>query len=78
MTDTDTETDTIRQAQMAKNAADYFLVELYHLLDGIINLRYKLLCFLTPNKNISKRKALAFNQVKYCNLVLCLGLILLW
>jgi hypothetical protein len=34
---------------------------LYHLLDSITYLKYKLLYFLTPNKKISKRKALAFN-----------------
>ncbi len=35
-------------------------IGLYHPLDGITNLKYKLLCFLTRNKKISKRKALAF------------------
>ncbi len=29
-------------------------IGLYHPLDGITNLRYKLLCFLTPNKKIFK------------------------
>jgi hypothetical protein len=35
---------------------------LYHPLDGNTNLKYKLLCFLTPNKKNSKRKALAYNR----------------
>jgi hypothetical protein len=35
---------------------------LYHSLDGVTNLKYKLLYFLTPYKKISKRKALAFNR----------------
>ncbi len=33
---------------------------LYHPLDGVTNLKYKLLCFFTPNNKFSKRKALAF------------------
>ncbi len=49
---------------------------LYHPLDGKPNLKFKLLCFLTPNKKISKRKALAFNRDRCCHLVLCLWLIL--
>jgi hypothetical protein len=49
---------------------------LYHLLDGDTNLKYKLLCFLTPNKKISKRKVLAFNQDRCCHLALCLRFIL--
>jgi hypothetical protein len=48
---------------------------LYHLLDGDTNLKYKLLSFLTPNKKISKKKALAFNRVRCCHLALCLWLI---
>jgi len=48
---------------------------LYHLLDGDTNLKYKLLCFLTPNKKISKKKALAFNWVRCCHLALCLWLV---
>jgi len=35
---------------------------LYHPLDGVTNLKYKLLYSLTPNKKISKRKTLAFNR----------------
>ena len=49
---------------------------LFHPLDGDTNLKYKLLCFLTPNKKISKKKALAFNLDKCCHLALCLQLIL--
>ncbi len=45
-------------------------------LDGDTNLKCKLLCFLTPNKKISKRKALAFNRDRCCHLALCLWLIL--
>ncbi len=45
---------------------------LYHPLDGDTNLRYKLLCFLTPNKKNSKRKAQAFNRDRCCHLALCL------
>ena len=51
------------------------LIGLHHPLEGITNLRYKLLCFLTPNKKNSKRKALAFNWDRCCHLVLCLWLI---
>jgi hypothetical protein len=49
---------------------------LYHSLDGNTNLKHKLLCFLTSNKKISKKKALAFNRDRCCHLVLCLWLIL--
>jgi hypothetical protein len=49
---------------------------LYHLLDVNTNLKYKLLCFLTPNKKNSTRKALAFNWERWCHLALCLQLIL--
>ncbi len=48
---------------------------LYHPLDGITNLKYKLF-FSTPNKKISKRKALAFNRGRCCHLAICLRLIL--
>ncbi len=50
---------------------------LFHPLDGDTNLKYKMLRFLTPNKKISKKKALAFNQDRCCHLSLCLWLILL-
>ncbi len=49
---------------------------LYHPLDGDTQLKYKLLGFLTPNKQNSKIKALAFNWDRCCHLVLCLQLIL--
>ncbi len=49
---------------------------LYHPLDGDTNLKYKLLCFLTPNKKNSKKKALAFNRDRCCHLALCLQSIL--
>ncbi len=48
----------------------------YYPLDGVTNLKYKLLYFLTPNKNFSKRNALAFSQDRCCHLVICLRLIL--
>ncbi len=48
---------------------------LYHLLDGITNLKYKLLYFLTPNITNSKRKALALNRDRCCHLVICLHLL---
>jgi len=51
------------------------IIGLYQPIDGITNLRYKLLCFLTPNKKISKRKALAFNRDRCCHLVPCFRLI---
>jgi len=35
-----------------------FSIGLYHPLDGITNLKYKLLCFLTPNKK--KDKGISF------------------
>jgi hypothetical protein len=41
------------------------LTGLNHQLDGDTNLKNTLLCFLTPNKKISKKKALAFNQDRY-------------
>jgi hypothetical protein len=49
---------------------------LYHPLDGNTNLKYRLLCFLAPNKKNSERKALAFNWDRCCHLALCLRLIL--
>jgi hypothetical protein len=51
------------------------LIGLYHPLDGITNLKYKLTCFLTINIKISKRNALAFNWDRCFNLALCLRLI---
>ena len=51
---------------------------LYHPLNGDTNCKYKLLCFLTPNKKISNRKALAFNLDRCCHLALCLWLILFY
>jgi hypothetical protein len=36
------------------------LIGLYHSLDGITNLKYTLLCFLTPNKIIFKEKGTSF------------------
>ncbi len=53
------------------------VIGLFHPLDGITNLKYGLLCFLTPNKKKSKRKAIAFNRDRSCHLALCLRLILL-
>jgi len=35
-------------------------MELYHPLDGITNLKYKLLYFLTPNKEKFKEKGTSF------------------
>ncbi len=49
---------------------------LYHPLDGVTSLKCKLLYFLTPNKKISKRKALAFTRDRCCLLAICLRLIL--
>jgi hypothetical protein len=49
---------------------------LYHPLDCVTNLKYKLLYFLARNKKNSKRKALAFNRDRYCHLAICLRLIL--
>ena len=49
---------------------------LYHPLDGATNHKHKLLGFLTPNDNNSKRKAPAFNWDRCCHLALCLQLIL--
>ncbi len=49
---------------------------LYHPLDGITNLKYKLFYFLTTIEKISKRKALAFNWDRCCHLAICLRLIL--
>ncbi len=48
---------------------------LYHPPDGVTNLKYKLLYFLTPIKKNSKRKALAFNRDRCCHLAICLRLI---
>jgi hypothetical protein len=33
---------------------------LYHLPDGVTNLKYKLLCFLTPNKIIFLEEGASF------------------
>jgi hypothetical protein len=50
---------------------------LYHPLDGITNLKFKLLYFFTPIKKNSKRKArLALNQDRCCHLAICLQLII--
>jgi hypothetical protein len=51
------------------------LIGLYHPPIGVTNLKYKLSCLITPNKKISKWKALAFNRDRCCHLALCLGLI---
>jgi hypothetical protein len=48
----------------------------YQPLDGVTNLKSKLLYFFTPIKKISKRKALAFNRDRCCNLAIYLWLIL--
>jgi hypothetical protein len=50
---------------------------LYHPLVGATNLKYRLLYFLTPNKKISKRKALAFNRDRCYHLGIYLQLIIL-
>jgi len=52
------------------------LMGIHHPLDGITNLKYKLLYFLIPNKKTSKRKALAFNRDRCCHLVISLQLII--
>ncbi len=49
---------------------------LNHTLDGVTNLKYKLLHFLTTNFFCKEKKALAFNGDRCCHLVLCLQLIL--
>jgi len=49
---------------------------LYHPQYGITNLKYKSLCFLTPNKNIFILKAPAFNREWCCHQALGLKLIL--
>ncbi len=49
---------------------------LYPPPDGITNLKYKLLYFLTPNKKKSKRKVLAFNRDRCWHLAICLQLVL--
>ena len=65
-----------QQISLKKKKKSLDEIGLYHPLAGITNLKYKLLCFLTPDKKISKRKALAFNQDRCCHLALCLQLIL--
>ncbi len=51
-------------------------MEVCHPLDGVTNLEYNLLWFLTPKKLIFfKWKALAFNRDRCCHLALCLQLI---
>ncbi len=49
---------------------------LYHPLDGITNLKHKLLYFLKSIKKNSKWKALAFNRDRCCHQAICLHLIL--
>ncbi len=49
---------------------------LYHPLDGDTNLKYKLLCFLIPNKKDFKEKDTCFNPNRCCHLALCLHLLL--
>jgi len=62
----------------AGQCEDYLICSngLYHPLDGVSNLKYKLLHFLTTKIKFCKEKALAFNQDRYCHLALCLWLIL--
>ncbi len=38
----------------------YNQIGLYHPLDGITNLKYKLFCFLMPDKNFFKGKGTSF------------------
>jgi hypothetical protein len=53
------------------------VVGLYHPLDGVTNLKYNLLYFLTPNKkNFKEKKAIAFNRDRCCHLAICLQFIL--
>ncbi len=49
---------------------------LYYALDGITNLKYKLLYFLTTNKTNFKEKGTSFKRDRCCHLALCLWLIL--
>ena len=52
-------------------------IGLYHPLDGITYLKYKMLYFVTTKNNFcEEKKALAFNQDRCCHLALCLRLIL--
>jgi hypothetical protein len=51
-------------------------IGLYHPIDGVTSLKYKLLCSITTNFFQKERKALAFNRDRCCHLALCLWLIL--
>ncbi len=67
---------SVNDASSSVNYAPISVIGFHRPLDGLTNLKYKLLCFLTPNKKFSERKALAFNQDRCCHLALCLRLIL--
>ncbi len=51
-------------------------IGLYHPIDGVTNLKYKLLCSITTNFFQKEKKALAFNRDRCCHLALCFWLIL--
>ncbi len=51
---------------------------LYDPIDGVTNLKYVLMCFLTTIFFYKEKKALGFKWDRCCHLVLCLWLILLY
>ncbi len=58
-------------------ASKYFnRIGLHHPLDGVTNPKYKLLHFIHLTIFCKKKRALAFNQDRCCDLALCLQLIL--
>ncbi len=48
--------DNIKSESSRTYTVKLFTMGLYHPLDGKTNLKYKLLCFLTPNKNIQRKR----------------------
>ncbi len=52
------------------------IIGLHHPLDGVTNPKYKLLHFIKLTFFCKKKMELAFNWDRWCNLALCLQLIL--
>jgi hypothetical protein len=60
----------------AQHSKNFFTIGLYHPLDGVTNLKYKLLHFLTTIFFCKSKRVIAFKWDRCCHLALCLHLIL--
>jgi len=53
--------ECMKMHEFDRRIANFFIsMGLYHPLDGATNLKYKLLCFLTPDKKNFKEKGNGF------------------